>query len=58
MVLEVKGLKQGYIFKNSPFYISFVLFNTFPSRSEYSKKKSFQKKLYPTYLPYFFLGET
>ena len=24
MVLEVKGLKQGYIFKNRPFYISFV----------------------------------
>ena len=25
LVLEVKGLKQGYIFKNGPFYISFVL---------------------------------
>ena len=27
LVLEVKGLKQGYMFKNRPFYISFVLFN-------------------------------
>ena len=25
LVLEVKGLKQGHIFKNTPFYISFVL---------------------------------
>ena len=25
LVLEVKGLKEGYIFKNTPFYISFVL---------------------------------
>ena len=48
---EVKGLKQGYIFKNGPFYISFFLFNTFPSRSEYIKKKSFRKKkkFLPTY---------
>ena len=52
LVLEVKGLKQGYIFKNRPFYITFVLFNTFPSRSEYIKKKSFQKKIYNhLYLP-------
>ena len=27
LVVEVKGLKQGYIFKNRPFYISFVLFH-------------------------------
>ena len=52
LVLEVKGLKQGYILKNRPFYISFVLFNTFPSRSEHSKKKVFKKKKkYRTYLP-------
>ena len=25
LVLDVNGLKQGYIFKNRPFYISFVL---------------------------------
>ena len=25
LVMEVKGLKQGHIFKNTPFYISFVL---------------------------------
>ena len=48
---EVKGLKQGYIFKNRPFYIRFVLFNTFPSRSEYSKKESFQKKKKVSNLP-------
>ena len=39
LVLEVKGLKHGYILKNRPFYISFVLFNALPSRSEYFKKK-------------------
>ena len=43
-MLEVKGLKY-YIIKYRPFYISFVLFNTFPSRSEYSENKSIQ----PTY---------
>ena len=36
-VLRVKGLKQGYIFKNRPFNISFI-FNIFPNQSEYSKK--------------------
>ena len=51
LVLEVKGFKQS-----PTFYISFVLFNTFPSRSEYSKKKVFKKK-YPTY-PNFFQGVT
>ena len=25
LVLEIKGLKEGYIFKNSPIYISFVV---------------------------------
>ena len=52
LVLDVKGLKQS-----STFYISFVLFNTFPSRSEYSKTKSSQKKksILPTY-PIFFSG--
>ena len=60
LILEVKGLKQGYIFKNRPFYISFVLFNTFPSRSEYSKKKSLKKKKIVSYLPtlIFFQGVT
>ena len=24
LVLEIKGLKQDYIFKNSPFYISYI----------------------------------
>ena len=52
--LEIKGLKQGYTFQNRPFYISFVLFNTIPSMSEYSKKKSFQKKsILPTYHNFF-----
>ena len=37
LVLEVKGFKQGYIFKNRPFYISCVLFNT-------QEKKVFTKK--------------
>ena len=53
LVLEVKGLKRGYIFKNKLFYmyISFVfeIFNTFPSTSKYSKKTSFPKKV--SYLP-------
>ena len=47
LILEIKGLKQGYVFEKnrpSPFYISFVIFNTFLSRSEYSLKKGFQKK--------------
>ena len=39
LVLEIKGLKRGYTF-----YISLVLFKTFPSRSEYSKKKD--KKIF------------
>ena len=48
--LEVKGLQQDYIFKNRPFYISFVIFNTFPSRSEYSKKKKYKKNsILPSY---------
>ena len=42
LVLKVKGLKC-YIIKNRHSYISFVLSNTFPSRSEYSKKKVFKK---------------
>ena len=50
LVFAVKAVKQGYIFKNRPFNISFVLFNAFPSRSKYSKKKV-KKKKYPTYLP-------
>ena len=54
LVLEVKGLKQGYIFKNRPLYISSVLFNTFPSRSEYTKKKCFPKKKIVSYLPTLF----
>ena len=36
LVLEEKGLKPCYFFKSGPFYISFVLFHTFQSRSEYS----------------------
>ena len=43
LVLEVKGFKHDYIFKNIPFYISFVSFDIFPSRSEYSKKESLKK---------------
>ena len=27
LILEMKGLQQGYIFKTRPFYISFVLFH-------------------------------
>ena len=64
LVLEVKGLEQGSFFKNRSFYISFVIFNTFPNRSEYSKKKkSFQKNKFskksflPTY-PNFVQGVT
>ena len=55
LVLEVQGLKQSSTLKS---YISFVLFNTFPSRSEYSKKKKVFKikKKYPTYLHKFFSG--
>ena len=54
LVLEVNSLKQGCIFKNRPFYISFILFNTFPSRSEYSKKETFKKNsILPSY-PIFF----
>ena len=49
--MEVKGFKQGYIIKNRPFYISFVIFNTFPSSSEYFKIKSFQKRKKESYLP-------
>ena len=54
--LEVKGLKQGYFFKNRHLYISFFLFNTFSSRYEYSKKK-LKNSFLPSY-SYFFQGVT
>ena len=44
LVLEVKGLKQGYFFKNRPFYISFV------------QEKNYKK--FSTYLPNFLQGVT
>ena len=48
--LKVKWLKQGYIF-----YISFVLFYLFSSRSEYYNKKKMKNSILPTY-PKFFQG--
>ena len=44
-----KMIKQGYIFKNLPFYISFVLLNTFPQEKKFKKVVS--------YLPTLFFSE-
>ena len=51
LVLEVRGLKLGYIFKNRPFYISFVLYHFQACLN--IPIKVFKKKKYPTY-PIFF----
>ena len=45
LVLEVKGLKKGYIFNNIPFYISFVLYNTFQAGWNIPIKKFSKKKV-------------
>ena len=55
LVLEVQGL-QGYIFKNRPFYISFVLFH-FQAGLNIPRRKVLKKKILPTY-PNFFQGVT
>ena len=44
LVLEIKRLKQGYIFKTRPFYISFVLFSTFPSKRNIPRNIVFKKQ--------------
>ena len=56
MVLEVKGLKQDYIFKNRPFYISFDLFHSEAGLNILSKKVSKINKIsfLPTLDPNFF----
>ena len=57
LILEVKGLKQDYIFKNRPFYISFVLFH-FQAGLNIPRRKVFKKiSILPTY-PNFFQGVT
>ena len=49
LVLEVKGLKQGYMFRNRPFYVSFV-----QADLNILRKK---ENLFPTF-PNFFQGVT
>ena len=58
LVLEVKRLKQGYIFKNRHFFYEFFLFH-FQACLNIPRKKSFQRKksILPTY-PDFFQGVT
>ena len=46
LVLEVNGLKQGYIFKNGPYYISFVLIFHLQAGLSIPRKKVF--KILPT----------
>ena len=52
LVLEVKGLKPGYVFKNIPFYISFVLkIFHFQAGLNIPRKKVMKKKKFPIYVP-------
>ena len=57
--MEVKGLKQGYIFKDRPFYVSFsfVIFN-FHAGLNIPRKKVFQKYSILLTYPNFFQGVT
>ena len=59
LVLDVKGLNQGYLFKNRPFYISFVLFH-FQIGLNIQRRKVFKKQKNSILLTYpnFFQGVT